>query len=146
MIASFRDWASMVLLWNVALDPREGPVEPPNRGCPYCTPVITINERTHVVTYQSDYYQLGQFSAFVQPGARRIASNNFVTYNSPDLYHRINYATDGVDDAAFVNPDGRKVLVAHNNAPQAKRFGVEWHGHAFTYTLPPGATVTFVWQ
>jgi glucosylceramidase len=146
MIASFRNWASTVLLWNAALDARNGPVQPPNNGCPYCTPVITVNERTHTVTYRSDYYELGQFGAFVRPGARRIASTTFVTYNTPDRYHRINYATDGVDDVAFLNPDGRKVLMAHNNARAAKRFAVAWRGRAFKYTLPPGATVTFVWR
>jgi glucosylceramidase len=146
IIASFRNWASTVLLWNAVLDPGNGPVEPPNNGCPYCTPVITVNERTHTVIYRADYYELGQFGAFVAPGARRIASNTFVTYNTPDREHRINYATAGIDDVAFLNPDGSKVLMAHDNAPTAERFAVQWRGRAFTYTLPAQATVTFVWR
>lgn len=146
MIASFRNWASVVLLWNLALDPRGGPVEPPNSGCPHCTGVVTVDERTHTVSYTVDYYQLGQFSRFVSPGAYRIASNTFVTYNSPTLRHQVKWATPGVDNVAFTNPDGSKVLLALNNAPTTQRFAVAWEGRSFTYALPPGATVTFRWS
>jgi glucosylceramidase len=146
VIASVRNWASTVLLWNAVLDSGNGPVQPPNDGCPYCTPVITVDVHTHAITYRSDYFELGQFSAFVQPGARRVDSNTFVSYNTPDRHHRINYATAGVDDVAVVNPDGGRVLMAHNNASAADRFAVRWHGMAFSYTLPPRATVTFVWR
>jgi glucosylceramidase len=36
-IASFRDWASAVWEWNLALDPAGGRVRPPNLGCRGCT-------------------------------------------------------------------------------------------------------------
>lgn len=146
MIASFRNWASGVLLWNLALDPRGGPVQPPNNGCHNCTGVVTVDERTHTVSYRADYYELGQFSAFVQPGARRIASDNFVRYNSHDHYNDLSYATGSIDDVAFENPDGTKVLLVHNNADGARRFVVEWRRRTFSYTLPAGATVTFRWK
>jgi cell volume regulation protein A len=135
MIASIRNWASAVLLWNLALDPRGGPVQPPNHGCGGCTGVVTIDERTHSVRYGRDYYQLGQLSSFVGVGARRIASNSFVSYNTPTRTHRVNYATAGIDDVAFKNPDGSKVLLAHNNASRARRFAVAWQGRFFAYTL-----------
>src|SRR6478672_10151344 len=101
MIASFRNWASSVLLWNLALDPSGGPVQQPNYGCRGCTGVVTVDGRSRTVTYGIDYYVLGQFSKFVQSGARRIASDHFVTYNTPTRHHRINYATNGIDDVAF---------------------------------------------
>jgi glucosylceramidase len=145
LMIAFRNWASTVLLWNLALDPRGGPVQPPNDGCQHCTGVITVDERKHTVSYGPDYYVLGQFSAFVQPGARRIGSEHFVSYNTPDRYHRINYATAGLDDVAFQNPNRSTVLLAHNNAKHSERFAVAWHGRLFTYSLPPGATVTFAW-
>lgn len=145
MIASFRNWASSVLLWNLALDPSGGPVQPPNDGCPRCTGVVTVDERRHTVTYGPDYYVLGQFGKFVQAGARRIGSSHFVSYNSPTRYHRINYATEGIDDVAFTNPNGSVVLLAQNNARRAIRFAVAWRGAAFTHSLPAGGTVTFVW-
>jgi glucosylceramidase len=145
MIASFRNWASSVLLWNVALDPSGGPVQPPNYGCPRCTGVITIDERRHTVRYERDYYVLGQFGKFVETGARRIGSDHFVAYNTPTRYRRINYATAGIDDVAFRNPDGRLVLLVQNNASGSRRFAVAWHRGVFMYSLPAGATVTFEW-
>jgi glucosylceramidase len=144
IIASLRNWASTVALWNLALDPSGGPVEPPNGGCPNCTGVVTIDEHTHAITYNRAYYQLGQVSDYIEPGAVRIASNNFVTYGyKPPAVH---IATPGVDDVAFRNPDGSDVLFAYNSATAPVRFAVSWHGRSFLYTLPASGTVTFVWN
>ena len=146
LITSLRNWATSVPLWNIALDPRGGPVQPPNAGCRGCTGIVTVDERTHTVSYSSDYYQLGQLTRFVQSGAYRIGSPTFVSYNSTELNRGPSYATGGVDDVAVANPDGTKVLLAYNNAPRPVRFAVAWRGRAFTYTLPAAATVTFVWR
>ena len=67
-------------MWNVALDSKGGPKQTDN-GCPGCIGLVTVNEQTHAVTYGSEYYQLGQVSSFVEPGAVRIGSPNFVTYS-----------------------------------------------------------------
>ena len=144
MIGSMRNWAREVTLWNLALDPAGGPVQPPNSGCKGCTGLVTIDEHTHKVTYNASYYQLGQLGRFVQPGAVRIDSNHFVSY-----YHTssgASGATPGLDDVAFLNPDGSRVLIAYNNSRAPITFGVSWRGRYFTYTLPAGATVTFAWD
>jgi glucosylceramidase len=144
LIGSMRNWARTVTLWNLALDPAGGPVEPPNAGCHHCTGLVTIDERTHHVTYNRTYYQLGQLGRFVQPGAWRIDTNHFVRY-----YHTksgINGVTPGLDDVAFLNPDGSRVLLAYNNSSAPIKFAVSWRGRSFTYTVPAGATVTFAWN
>jgi glucosylceramidase len=146
LIASFRNWASTVLLWNVALDPHNGPVQRPNLGCAKCIGVLTVDDRDHTVRYGADYYELGQFSEFVQRGARRIASEHFVSYNTPTRDHLVNYSSPGLDDVAFRNPNGTIVLIAHNNGRTPTRFTVVWHHGAFSYRLPGAATVTFVWR
>lgn len=72
-----------------------------------------------------------------------MASNSFVSYYSGIAG---NYGvTAGLDDVAFVNPDGSRVVVAYNNSATPSRFAVSWQGHRFTYSLTPGATATFVW-
>src|SRR5689334_16826439 len=48
-------------------------------------------------------------------------------------------------DVAFRNPDGSRVLVAHNENDNPQAFGVTVNGRSFTYTLPGGALATFVW-
>ncbi len=146
VIASMRNWASTVLLWNLTLDTRGGPVEPPNGGCGGCTGLVSVGQATHRTRYSVDYYQLGQASAFIAPGARRIGSEHFVSYAYSASTHRSGYATQGLDDVAFENPDASKVLLAHNSASYSIRFAVETHRRWFTYTLVPGATVTMVWD
>ncbi len=143
-IASFRNWASTVALWNFALDPQGQPVQPPNAGCPACTGVVTVNEVTHTATRTPDFYELGQVSKFVVPGAVRIATNTFVTYSYPGP--GVDVASAGLDDVAFENPDGSEVLLAYDNAPTSATFAVEWHGRSVTETLPAGATVTLRWR
>lgn len=147
VIASTRNWASAVLLWNLALNPQGGPVLEPHHGCSVCTAPATVDEHTGGVSYGCDYYQLGQASSFVAPGAHRIKTNHFVSYQFTRLELGRNYATTGLDDVAFENPDGSRVLLAYNNNPsRAVKFAVEWHKRWFSYKLAPGATVTFVWR
>jgi glucosylceramidase len=143
VIASTRNWASSVVLWNLALNQSRGPHLPAS-GCRGCTAVVTVDDATGTVAYTSDYYELGQASAFIQRGAQRIGSENFVRYHSAK--ERGDYATPGLDDVAFKNPDGSKVLLAYNNSPRPIRFAVAWKGRVFRYTLGGGATVTFVWR
>jgi glucosylceramidase len=143
LIGSLRNWSSVVTLWNLALDPAGGPVQPPNYGCHGCTGEVTIDESTQTVSFRLAYFQLGQVSAFVAPGATRIGSNSFVSYQSGSAGAT---AAPGLDDVAFLNPDGSHVLVAYNNSASAIRFAVHWKGQGFAYSLPGKAMVTFRWR
>jgi glucosylceramidase len=144
-IASARNWASAVLLWNLALDPRGGPVEPPDYGCPGCIGLAQVDEKTHRYRMTRDYYQLGQASRFVRPGAVRIGSNTFVTDRYTYLRFRGGYTTPGLDDVAFLNPNGTRVLLAYNSGRSPAHFAVSWGGSYFTYSLAPRAVATFRW-
>ena len=101
--------------------------------------MVTVDEATHTVSYGLPYFQLGQVSKFLEWGAVRIYSNNFVRYSSagPGL---------GLDDVAFLNPDGTEALVAYNNEAVPVHFTVAWHGKSFSYKLPAEAMATFDWQ
>lgn len=142
LIGAFRNWAGTVMLWNLALDPAGGPVEPPNVGCGHCTGLVTINEIGQTLTLGPTYYQLGQLGSFVEQGAWRIASPSFVRY----VEGRTEQVTPGLDDVAFLNPDGSEVLLAYNTSSASIAFAVKWRGRSFTYVLAPAATVTFVWD
>jgi glucosylceramidase len=144
VIASLRNWASTVALWNLALDPHGGPVQVPNHGCPGCVGLARIDERSGAVAETRAYYQLGQASAFIAPGAQRIASTHFVSYVYPRA--GVNVVTPGLDDVAVRNPDGSIVLVAYDNAPSAVHFAVRWRARELSYALQPGAMVTLVWN
>lgn len=143
LISTLRNWASTVAIWSVALDPNGQPIQTPN-DCGGCRGVVSINQQTGAVTFRTEYYQLGQVSTFVQPGATRIDSPNFVTYGTNSS--NIETVTSGLDDVAFINPDGSKVLVANNNSNAAISFAVQSDGSYFTYTIPAQAMSTFVWH
>jgi glucosylceramidase len=144
LISSLRDWASEVALWNVALEPSGGPVQQPNTGCRGCFGLVAVNPATGRVSYNLPYYDLGQASTFVEPGAVRVSSNAFVSYD----YSRpgVNFVSAGIDDVALVNPDGSRVLLLYNNATAAQPVTVAWHGHYFSDTVPPQAMVSFAWN
>jgi len=127
IIHAMRNSSRTYLKWNLALDQRGGPV---SGGGKTSTPLITIDSATGAATYGIEYFTLGHFSKFVQPGARRVFSTNGV----------------GVLTAAFVNADGSTVLVAFNEAAGARTLQVVWGGRQFGYTLPPAGAATFVWS
>ncbi|NDI36482.1 carbohydrate-binding protein [Chengkuizengella sediminis] len=124
-IGTTRNWAKSVTLWNLALDQNNGPI---NGGCGTCRGVITINDQSGAITKNVEYYVLGHFSKFVKPGAKRIESNN-----------------TEIQNVAFKNTDGSKVLIALNTASDQRTFKVNWGSQSFNYTLPGGAVATFKW-
>jgi len=143
-ISAARNSASSVDLWNLALDPSGGPVQPPDSGCGRCSGLVTVSEARRPVKFNLSYFQLGQLSKFVEPGAQRISTERWVSDfgTGPHSYG----VTRGLDNVAFLDPDGTRALVAYNNSPAAIRFGVADHGERFSYRLPGRATVTFTWR
>jgi len=127
IVGSTRNWSRGVLMWNLALDENHGPH---TGGCGNCRGVVTIDSRTGTITRNEEYYALAHASRFVRAGARRIESTML-----PRL-----------DNVAFRNPDGSRVLVVLNADSSARTFAVRERGRSFSYTLAPGAVVTFRWR
>ncbi len=116
-----------IVFWNMALDQNRAPHLLDNN----CRGLVMINSNTGDIVYNTDYYAMGHFSKFVDPGAVRIYSSEF----SKDL-----------DTAAFKNPDGSKVLVAFNVAATSKVMKVKWGSQSFSYVIPGETAVTFRWS
>jgi len=128
MIGAPRNWATSVLLWNIALDPQGGPT---NGGCTNCRGVVTINPDTREVTRNVEYYALGHVSRYVRSGAIRVESTE---------------ESDELKNVAFRNPDGTMVLVAANTGNEDAAFHVVMEGKTFQYTLPSQSAATFRWK
>jgi glucosylceramidase len=126
IIHVMRSWGKTYVKWSLALDQNHGPN---TGGCNTCNPLVTINSSSGALSYNIDFYTLGHFSTFVLPGAYRIYSANGAE----------------VVSAAFMNPDGSKVLVAFNDTSTSKTFQVQWGNRSFTYTLASLAGATFTW-
>ncbi|SFE82548.1 glucosylceramidase [Paenibacillus catalpae] len=128
IIGATRNWSKVVLKWNLALDENYGPTI---GGCKDCMGVVTINQGSGDVTFNSEYYSFGHASKFVKTGAYRIESGESVSGE--------------MEQVAFKNPDGSIVLVALNAAGEDKELKVRIGSQAFAYTMPAGAAATFVW-
>ena len=131
LIGATRNWSKSVVRWGLALDPNGEPNLGTGASCSQCRGVVTIDQSNGQITYNGDYYGLGQASKFLQTGAMRIDSSA---------------GSNEVSDVAFKNPDGSKVLVVYNAAANQQRFDVQWGGQWFSYSLPAGAVVTFKWS
>ena len=146
LISSARNWANAVALWNLALDPQGGPALSLGYGCQSCTGVVTVDPQTGQYTLSRDYYELAQFTRFIQPGAVRISSPHFVSYRVGGPGHFQTITTSGLDDVAFLDPDGTRVVFAYNTATTPITFAIRWHRSSFTYRIGPHATATFRWR
>ena len=125
-VGSTRNWSKTVFEWNLANDVNMGPRTP--GGCTTCLGAITVNNSTSF-TRNVPYYIIAHLSKFVNPNAVRIGSN----------------ISGSIQNTAFKNPDGSKVLLVGNNGGAASTFKVKWGTQSFTYTLPAGAVATFKW-
>ncbi|WNZ11746.1 discoidin domain-containing protein [Streptomyces sp. 11x1] len=132
IINGTRNWANGVMLWNIALDPDRGPLNSDTAGIPMLRGLLTIDPADGRVSYNVDYHALAHASRFVRPGARRIYSNTF--------------GEGSIENVAFQNPDGSKVLIAHNSGKTSKTFSVADGTHSFDYTLNAGDAVTFTYS
>ena len=126
IIHVMRCWGKAYVKWSMAQDQNNGPNL---GGCNSCIGLVTVDNISGFITYNTDFYTLGHFSKFVLPGATRIYSAN----------------ANGVVSAAFKNPDGSKALVAFNDTTGSKTFQVQWGGQSFSYTLASYAGATFTW-
>ncbi len=149
-IRSLRNWAQGVQLWNAALDQRFGPkigtgcrgVFGPHAGQECIAPVI-VDERRRTYRLTSDYWALAQFSRFIRLGARRIASTP-----ANDCRDGVVLALPpcGLENVAFRNPDGSRVLVATTDDGRRHTLSVAEGGRRFSFRVPDGAIATFVWR
>lgn len=126
IIHTLRSSTRCFVKWNLCGDQNKGPHA---GGCGTCTPLVTINSNTGLASYTTDFYTIGHFSKFILPGARRIHSSN----------------ASGILSAAFLNPDGTRVLIVFNDTSGSNPFQVRWGSKAFVYTIPANSGATFVW-
>ena len=103
-----------------------------------------MDPATHTFALSRDFYELGQVSRFVSPGARRLPSTHFVSYGESPL--RVPTVTAGLDDVAFRNPGGGIVLIAYDDSSAPIRFAIRWRGRYARATIPAGATMTLRWH
>lgn len=128
-----RVYTRSIVLWNIALDENHGPdyYYQTIGSNSTCRGLVTINQSTGEVIYNADYYALGHISKFVDPGARRIGTNQW---------------NHELENVAFSNPDGSLVLITFNPTDEARVFTVAWNDLTFTDTLAAESAKTYTWK
>ena len=111
--------------WNVLLDEQGGP----NHVANYCFAPVHADTKTGELTYLSSYYYIGHFSKFIKSGARRIAS-------SPSRSQLLS--------TAFLNPDGKAVVVVMNPTDKPASYWLWLNGDAAELESLPHSIQTLV--
>jgi glucosylceramidase len=126
LIGAPRNWAKTVLEWNLSSNPELTP-HTDRGGCDRCLGAITIDGDE--VSRNPAYYVIAHASKWVDPGSTRVGSN------SPK----------GLPNVAFTRPDGKKVVIVHNDSANEIRFEIKENSNTIPAVLSSGATGTWVW-
>lgn len=111
--------------WNVLLDENGGP----NHVGNFCFAPIHADTRTGKLIYTNSYYYIGHFSKFIQPGAKRISCSS---------------NRDKLQSTAFLNPDGKMVVVVLNLSDDKLPFRLWIAGKAAPVSSLPHSIMTIV--
>lgn len=110
-IEILRNHSKSYVLWNMALDEKNGPTVP-GFGKSTCRGIVTVNQQTKELTYTLDYYALAHFSKVIRPKAVRIASTSH----------------ESIRSVAFKNTDGSIAVVMFNDSEQEENAALHMQG------------------
>lgn len=125
MINDFNSGTCAWTDWNVLLDEKGGP----NHVGNYCFAPVIADTQTGKLIYTNAYYYLGQFSKFVRPGAQRVAASA---------------SRDKLLSTAFVNTDGKLVVVVMNSTDDRVPYLLWIKGRAASVNALPHSIVTLI--
>jgi glucosylceramidase len=111
--------------WNVLLDENGGP----NHVGNFCFAPIHADTKTGKLIYTNSYYYIGHFSKFIKPGAKRISCST---------------NRDKLQSTAFLNPDGKMVVVVLNLSDNKLPFRLWIAGKAAPVISLPHSIMTVV--
>jgi glucosylceramidase len=124
IIGSMKNWSSVALEWNLANDPKFEPHTP--GGCTECKGALTIDGSK--IEKNVAYYIIAQASKFIPTGSIRIESTNI----------------KGLDNVAFIRPDGKIVLIVLNEKGVELEFAIKFRGKLINATMNPNSAASFV--
>ena len=121
-----RNWCQAITGWNLALDEKGRP----NIGPFPCGGMVTIHSQTKAISRSGQYWAFAHFSRHVRRGARRFQSECHLP---------------GIDQVAFENPDGQKVLVLTNSG-DAKAVILKQANKMAEFALASNSISTLCWM
>lgn len=125
MIHDFNSGMTGFTDWNILLDETGGPNHVQN----FCFAPIHGNTKTGEVIYTNEYYYIGHFSKFIQPGAKRVVASA---------------SRSQLLTTAFRNEDGKTVVVVMNQGGTKTNYFLWIKGKAAEATALPHSISTLV--
>ncbi len=111
--------------WNILLDDKGGP----NHVGNFCFAPVHADSQTGKLIYTNSYYYIGHFSKFIKPGARRISCST---------------NRDKLQATAFINPDGKIVVVVLNTSNEKLPFKLSIKDKAASVVSLPHSIITVI--
>ncbi len=111
--------------WNILLDETGGP----NHVGNFCFAPVHADTKTGELIYTNAFYYIGQFSKFIKPGAKRIASSA---------------SRSQLLTTAFVNPDGKTIVIVMNQGDAKTNYFLWVNGKAAELTALPHSIATLI--
>jgi glucosylceramidase len=111
--------------WNVLLDEQGGP----NHVGNFCFAPVHADTRDGSLHYTNEYYYIGHFSKYIQPGAKRIVSSA---------------SRDKLLTTAYLNPDGKIAVVVMNQNDTPVPYSLYIKGKAVAVTSLPHSIATLI--
>ena len=109
--------------WNILLDEKGGP----NHVGNFCFAPVHADLSKGRLIFTNSYYYIGHFSKFISPGARRVACST-----NRDL----------LETTAFLNPDGKLIIIVLNKSDQNLPVNLWMAGKAAAFSSLPHSMVT----
>ena len=126
MMGNLKGGISAIFDWNLLLDHKGGP----NHVGNYCDAPMMANEEGDDYEKKLSYYYIGHFSRYIKEGAKLCWSSCY---------------TDRIDSAAFVNPDGERVVVLMNKADEELSVTIKDKGSSVPLTMAPHSMKTITY-
>jgi glucosylceramidase len=111
--------------WNILLDETGGP----NHVGNFCFAPVHADTKNGELIYTNAYYYIGHFSKFIKPGAKRIACSA---------------SRSQLLATAFVNPDGKTVVVVMNRSDKDTPYFLWMKGRAASITAKASSISTLI--
>ena len=127
-IGVLNNWGNGSIKWNIALDQDNGPYV---GGCTNCRGLLTVNTLTNAISYNVDYYSVGNMSKFIQPGAYRIASSS---------------SNPNVELTAVKNPAGQIVAMLVNSAKDPQQVILRWNNQTLKFQIESQSVAAVTWN
>ncbi|HYM94262.1 MAG TPA: glycoside hydrolase family 30 protein [Chitinophagaceae bacterium] len=125
MIHDFNNGSVGFTDWNILLDEHGGP----NHVGNFCFAPVIGNTETGELIYTNAYYYIGQFSKFIQPGAKRITASA---------------SRSQLLTTAFKNQDGKVVVIVMNQGNVKTPYYLWVNGNAAEVTALPRSIATLI--